>query len=157
MSRTCGKSTNIFQEAIDHCRWKSVLHNVLQEVNIKHYENMIFEEIFSEIYEVCSKYKGVGLLSVYDISSAICRTYKIPINRVFIIGGGPKRAIKLLNIKSKKHKINDTISVKYVEIDDIVNAFDNNGFGTELEDNIRNSKNGDIFETFICNWQKKKE
>ena len=35
--KTCNKSTNIFQEAIDHCRWKNVLHSVLKKINVFDY------------------------------------------------------------------------------------------------------------------------
>jgi hypothetical protein len=35
---------------------------------------------------------------------------------------------------------------------DVINAFDINNY--ELNENIRNSKNGDMLETYICNWQK---
>ena len=36
---------NIFQEAISHCRWKKVLHNILKDINISVYKNKTFEEI----------------------------------------------------------------------------------------------------------------
>ena len=94
------------------------------------------------------------MLAIYDITSAICRYYNINIDKVYIIGNGPKRAVKLLNIKIKKHKINDKINLNFVDTMDVINAFDI--FNYELNENIRNSKNGDIFETYICNWQKTK-
>jgi hypothetical protein len=150
--RTCNYSTNIFQEAIDHCRWKKTLRNVLNEIHISSYENQGFEEIIFNIYNICKNVNGVGMLTIYDIASAICRYYKINIDKVYIIGNGPKRAIKLLNIKTKTHKIKNTINVSYVEITDVITAFNNNGY--ELDENIKNSKNGDILETYICNWQK---
>lgn len=152
--KTCNKSTNIFQEAIDHCRWKKVLHSVLKKINVSDYNNKTFEEIIFEVYNICKDVKGLGMLTIYDISSAICRFYKININKVYIIGNGPKRAVKLLNIKTKTHKINDNIKIKYVSISEIINAFDTNYY--ELDENIRNNKNGDILETYICNWQKTK-
>ena len=92
------------------------------------------------------------MLTVYDLTSAICRYYKLNIDKVYIIGNGPKRAVKLLNIKIKKHKINDKINLNYVERNDVIYAFDINKY--ELAENIRNTKNGDILETYICNWQK---
>jgi len=150
--RTCTISTNLFQEAIDHCRWRKVLYNVLKEIRIENYENKSFEEIIFEIYNICENVVGIGMLIIYDISSAICRYYKINIDKVYIIGGGPKRAIKLLNITTKTHKLNDKIKIKYVDISNVIDAFDKNGY--ELDEDIRNNKNGDIFESFICNWQK---
>jgi len=108
--KSCNHSTNIFQEAIDHCRWKKALHSILIKINIVNYENKTFEEILFEIYNICNNVKGVGILTIYDITSAICRYYKINIDKVYIIGNGPKRAVKLLHIKIKKHKINDKIT-----------------------------------------------
>lgn len=153
--KTCNNSNNMFQEAINHCRWKKVLHSVLKKINVSDYNNNnTFEEIFLQIYIICNDVKGIGTLTIYDISSAICRFYKINIDRVYIIGNGPKRALKLLNIKTKIYKINDNIKLRYVDIGDIIDAFDFNSY--DLDVNIRNNKNGDILETYICNWQKTK-
>ena len=146
--------TDIFEETISHCRWKTVLHAVLKEIDISKYENKKFEEIIVEIYGICNEVKGLGMLTIYDITSAICRYYKINIDKVYIIGKGPKRATKILKIKTKTYKINDKIKIKFIDIHDILCAFDSNGY--EINENIRNSKNGDIFETYICNWQKTK-
>ena len=92
------------------------------------------------------------MLAIYDITSAICRHYKVNIDKVYIIGKGPKRAIKLLNVKTKVHKINEDIKIRYANITDIITAFDSNGF--VLSEQVRNSQNGDILESYICNWQK---
>jgi hypothetical protein len=152
--KTCNNSNNIFQEAINHCRWKAVLYSVLKKINVSDYNNKTFEEIILQIYIICNDVKGIGLLTIYDISAAICRYYKINIDKVYIIGNGPKRAVKLLNIKTKIYNINDNIKIRYVDICDVINAFDLNSY--ELDVNIRNNKNGDILETYICNWQKTK-
>ena len=151
---SCSKSENLFQEAIDHCRWKTVLNNTLKNIDIKCFQNKTFEDIIIDIYNICENIEGIGMLSIYDITSAICRYYKINIDKVFIIGNGPKRAIKLLNIKPKLYKIGDKIKINYVEIDDIINAFYNCNF--ELVEQMKSCKNGDTFESFICNWQKNK-
>lgn len=145
---------NIFEEAINHCRWKKSLYLVLKEINICNYENKTFEEILLEIYNICDNIEGVGMLSIYDITAAICRYNKINIDKVYIIGKGPKRAIKILNIKIKKHKISNKINLNFVDIIDIINAFDINNY--ELNEYFRNTKDGDILETYICNWQKTK-
>jgi hypothetical protein len=151
---SCNHSTNIFQEAINHCRWKKALYSLLKKIRIFDYENKTFEEIIFDIYNICYNVKGLGILTIYDITSAICRYYNIIIDKVYIIGNGPKRAIKLLNIKIKKLKINDKINLNFVDIIDVINAFNINNY--VLDENIRNSKNGDILETYICNWQKTK-
>ena len=152
--KTCNNSNNMFQEAINHCRWKKVLHSILEKINVSYYNNKTFEEIFLQIYIICNDVKGIGTLTIYDITAAICCFYKINIDKVYIIGNGPKRAVKLLNIKTKIYKINDNIKLRYLDIGDIIEAFDLNSY--ELDVNVRNNKNGDILETYICNWQKTK-
>jgi hypothetical protein len=152
MSNKCKSTTNLFQEAIDHCRWKKVLYFVLKQINLSEYENKTFEEIIIGIYDICKEHNGIGMLTIYDISAAICRFYKRNIDKVYIIGNGPKRAVRLLNLKPKTHKINGDIAIKYLEINEVINGFDSNSF--ELDTMIRNITNGDIVETYICNWQK---
>lgn len=159
MSKSCGSKRYIFQEAVDHCRWKSVLcnnvftQNELQEHNLHYFESKRFDEILLFVYNICHKIKGVGMLTIYDITSAICRFNKIIIDKIYIIGKGPKRAISLLNIKAKTQKI-ESVILKYVEIPEILKAFNEKNY--EMNSEIRNSNNGDDFETYICNWQKNK-
>ena len=76
---------NIFQEAISHCRWKKVLHNILKDINISVYKNKTFEEIITEVYNICKNIDGIGMLAIYDITSAICRHNKVNIDKVYII------------------------------------------------------------------------
>ena len=110
MSRSCGSKRYIFQEAIDHCRWKKVLrNNVLvktefQEHNLHQFTGKSFNEILLFVYNICDKVEGIGMLTIYDITSAICRYNKINIEKIYIIGKGPKRAIRLLDIKAKSQK-----------------------------------------------------
>ena len=149
---------NIFQEAMDHCRWKRQLDTVLLRPELhdnilQDYSGKSFEEILLTVYNICEKVKGVGMLTVYDIVAAICRFNNINIERVYIIGGGPVRAARLLNIKLKTHKI-EKIALKYIEISEIIEAFDK--LKLEIDSQIKYSNNGDEFETYICNWQKDK-
>ena len=159
MSKLCGSKRPIFQEAEDHCRWKSVLRNnvltqnELQEYNLHQFAGKRFDEIILCVYNICDKVKGIGMLTIYDITSAICRYNKIIIDKVYIIGKGPKRAISLLNIKAKTQKI-DRVTLKYVEISEILKAFNDKNY--EINSQIKNSNNSDDFETYICNWQKNK-
>jgi hypothetical protein len=151
----CGYSKDyIFQEAVDHCRHKTKLRNLLKDINIKYYENKIFEEIICMSHDICKNVNQIGPLMVYDISAALCRHYGIIIDKVYIIGAGPKRAIKLLNINPKLHKINNNIKLHYVTIDELIRAFYNSIY--ELNETMRNNRNGDEWESFICNWQKSK-
>ena len=144
--------SDICDEAISHCRWKSILKKVLEnELSLESYANKGFEEIFESVHNTCKEVKGIGLLTMYDIVSAICRYYSINIDLVYIIGGGPVRAIKLLNLKTKTKKIGKVL-LKYVAIEDIINAFQTNNF--EIDEYIKVRTNGDDFESYICNWQK---
>jgi hypothetical protein len=85
----------MFQEAIDHCRWTGVLSKVLEDVNISLYRNSSFGEILTDVNSRHRVKGAVGLLTVYDITAAICRHYGITIDKVYIIGNGPKKAVKL--------------------------------------------------------------
>ncbi len=46
------KTENIFQEAINHCRWKKKLYPILDKINISNYKNKSFNDIFKEIYNM---------------------------------------------------------------------------------------------------------
>lgn len=145
----------LFEEAIRHCRWKLVLKNLLrntafQEENI-HQLGKSFEKIIEKVHKICSKEKGIGRLAVYDLTAAICRYQNIPIRRVYIIGGGPKRAIELLDIYTKNQKIKGVPLLKYVEVSQIVDAFQRKNYKLNASIDITN---GDAFESYICNWQK---
>jgi hypothetical protein len=149
---------NIFQEAMDHCRWKRQLDTVLLRPELhdnilQDYSGKSFEEILLTVYNICEQAKGVGLLTIYDITAAICRYNNINIERVYIIGRGPVRAARLLNIKLKTQKI-QKVSLKYIEISEIIEAFENQKY--EIDSHIKQSSSGDDFETYICNWQKDK-
>jgi len=151
MSKHCSSTKYIFQEAKDHCRWKKVLMPILTNINVNEYRGKTFDEVLQNIIELCKPITGLGMLTIYDITSAICRHNKIIIDKVFIIGGGPKRAIKLLKIEPKVYLINNT-KLKYVEIEEIINAFDMHGYVLDVR--MRSVLCGDAFETYICNWQK---
>lgn len=134
----------IFSEAISHCRWKTILKNTLKNINIEKYKDKNFDEIYIDIYNICKEINGLGKLVIYDISAAICRYYNINIEKVYIIGSGPKKAIKLLNLKTK---LCNKLKIKYVNIEDVINEFYKRNI-------ILNDKNGDILESYLCNWQK---
>ena len=67
--------------------------------NLQEYKGKTFEDIFYTIYTTYKIHQKIGLLIIYDLSIAICYFHNIIIDKVYIIGNGPKRAIKLLNIK----------------------------------------------------------
>lgn len=88
---------------------------------------------------------------MYDVTSAICRSNNIPVENVFIIGGGPKRAITLLELQPKEVKIGKRY-LKYVPVTDIKDAFQKKGI--PLKESLIKSVDGDAFETYLCQWQK---
>lgn len=145
------KKFEIFDEAISHCRWKKNIYKIINQINIKEYNKKSFDDIFTNIFNKTTSIKGVGLLSTYDIVAAICRFHNVIIDKVFIIGNGPKNAIKLLKLKCKTYKINN-IKLKYVDINEVKNAFIKEHF--TLESNIKTCVDGDLIESFLCNWQK---
>ena len=141
----------IFEDAISHCRWKSSLMTILVSIDMEAYKNQSFETIFETIATMCDAVKGVGLLTAYDIVSAICFHHGVSIEKVYIIGGGPKRAVKLLNMKTKTHRIGN-FRLKYVSTHEVIRAFTISGY--EMEPDIKTEVSGDALETYICNWQK---
>lgn len=143
---------SIWTEAFTHCRHTKKLKTfITNEIDIKTYKNATFETIFMSIYDLCLKVDGLGPLVVYDLTVAICRFYKINIDRVYIIGNGPKNAVKLLGLKPKKQYLRD-ITICYVEINEIIDAFHKHSY--TIDSKIIHSKNGDDFESYICKWQK---
>ena len=164
MYRTCGLDSHgskrsVFQEAIDHSRRKNTLRNEIltlpefQENRLHQYSNKTFEEIFSSVYKICKPVDGIGMLTIYDICAAICKYNKINIERVYIIGNGPKRAISLLGIEPQIQKIGDTF-VRYVEIPEILRALLEKN--QPLSEWLSSSKSGDDLENYICAWQRHK-
>jgi len=98
-----------------------------------------FEEVFEAVSIVFEPVYGVGKLATYDTTAAICRTYDIPINNIYIIGSGPKRAVRLLNIPV----FTDVqLNIKYAKREDVLKVFGNN------------LMSNDDLETRLCNWQK---
>jgi hypothetical protein len=134
--------TDMFAEAIAHIRWKATLNVSLREIcqNLNRYQNMkTFEEVFKSIEVVFGPINGIGKLATYDTTAAICKRFSIPINKVYIVGGGPKRAVQLLNIPVH---MDENIKLKYANREDVLKVF-----GTQ------NMTNDDL-ESNLCNWQK---
>ena len=141
----------MFQEAISHSRRKGALRALLMSHEFQdaaQYANQSFDDIFLHFHTLCYVPKTIGLLCIYDISAAICRHNNINIDNIFIIGKGPQRAVRLLGLKPKKHTIGDIV-LNYVEIKDVIAAFQKHGYTLDLS-----TKNGDEFESYLCKWQK---
>ena len=129
----------LFLEARCHCRSKGNLELFLKELNLDTFKNKSFEQIFLEIQNM-ERPQGIGPLTIYDIASDIFRTNGGQINKVYIIGGGPDRAIKILGLKKHRDK---TIGQDFVTCEEVVKAC-----------NLDPTTDGDLLETYICQWQK---
>ena len=151
-SKLNGKTKEIFKEAIGHqrnkCKLYELLYNCeeLQIDNLHKYSGQ-FEDIYKLIHIIIDKIDGLGKLCIYDLTAAICRFHNINIDKIYLNGNGPQNAIKKLKIKPKKHTFYG-ITIDYVEIEDVIRAFD------KFDENIKNSKNGDIWVSYLCKWQK---
>lgn len=132
-----------FQEAINHCRHKNIIKKIISELNIEEYKNKSFEDIYIIINNKYGNIDQIGQLAIYDLTSGICKFYNILIDKIYIVGNGPKRAIKLLNIKPK---IDKKLNIKYIEIKDIIDK--------KLNIDVNNLEDGDAIESFLCVWQK---
>jgi hypothetical protein len=133
---------NMFAEAVAHSRWKNVLNTSLTIIsrNLPQFQKMkTFEEVYQEVNRIFTNIHGIGTLATYDTSAAICKKFNIPINRVYIIGGGPRRAVQLLDIPTQ---IDTVLKIKYANREDVLKVFG--------KDNMSN----DDLESNLCNWQK---
>jgi hypothetical protein len=133
-----------FQEAILHVRWKTILIEQLEKIflNLDSFSSCKhFEEVFSRIENIFLPVYGIGRLSTYDTSAAICRHYKIPITKVYLFGGGPKKAVKFFNIKTHLDK---KLKIRYCEVEDVLKVFGNK------------SMTADDLETSLCIYIKNK-
>ena len=142
------KTTNIFDDAIKHSRQKTIMINHIETMvkpNIQGCKGRTYEEIVDIVYK--NRVKGIGRLGVYDLSNGICRYHCIKLDKVYIEGPGPRRAIKLLGISAKTHYFNN-YKMKYVEISEVIQALEVRGVS------VPKSSNGDDYETYLCIWQK---
>jgi hypothetical protein len=140
-----------FQEALLHSRRKTLLKRLLQEVKLNYEElreRITFEYIFADIYRRFHPYEGIDMLATYDTASAICRYYGIPIDPVYIIGNGPKRAAKILNLPLKMKQIG-TVYVHYADTKDVLRALEKKSIYLDIH--------GDDLESYLCHWQKKQK
>ena len=150
----CTRGTGLFAEALSHCRHGRRLRETISGLRVETYAGKSFEEVFGEIYSTCrtpaNKY-GIGKLTVYDLAAAICRHHSIQIPHVYIIGSGPKRAVKLLGLETSIQHIGD-VSLHYVELSAVLNALRASSLATGDISSV--AGDADTMETYLCNWQK---
>jgi len=148
---------SVFEEAFAHARWKKALREIMKrpefsDINLTQMGFSTFDEVIIFVYNHCKSVKGIGKLVAYDIAAAICKLNNIKIDKVYIIGNGPKRAVQLLGCKCSKHRVEKGLSLNYVSILDIrTSMFER--FGIQLDFGNDND-DADIYESYICNWQK---
>jgi hypothetical protein len=135
------RSKNVlFYEAKYHCRHKTVLYDFLKNLNLDSFKDKPFSQIFLELKNMNRKKGSIGNLTIYDIASDIVRHSGGQINKVYIIGSGPKRAIKLLGIKKQ---LDPVTRLHFVSCEDVIRAC-----------KLEHTTDGDLLETYICQWQK---
>lgn len=149
----------LFPDAYLHCRWQRPLYNLLETLRdsksvdnifarFKSYTSVI--SIFAAINNLAKDIFGIGPLTVYDITIAICRVHKITDKRIHLCGNGPIRAARQLKLPVL-HYSEGGHTLNYITIPDALNAFDT--IMHELPPSLKNSKNGDDFESYMCRWQ----
>jgi hypothetical protein len=130
----------LFHEARCHCRHKTILNEFLNNLNLNNFKTKTFSEIFLELKNVQRRKGSIGNLTIYDIASDIVRHNGGQINKVYIVGSGPKRAVKILGIKKQ---LDPDTRLHFVSCEDVVRAC-----------NLEPTTDGDLLETYICQWQK---
>ena len=101
----------MYFETVNHSRNKNKLKIInIHFNNLDKYKNKTFDEIYLYVENIINNYKNIGKLTIYDISSCICRKLNINIDHIYIVGNGPKRTIKLLKLKTK----NNVLRLNYV-------------------------------------------
>jgi len=149
INMSCSRTTSVFQEAYNHSRQKTLILKMIDSLSLSSYQGKSFEDVLSSITNVAKQFPGIGKLGIYDIASGISRYNAIPVERVYIIGDGPKRAAKQLNLPLNKYSCGSR-SYLYAEIPDVLTALETMNISV---DSTKKS-DGDYLETFLCVWQK---
>ena len=148
--------TSMFQEALNHNAYGNERRKIMKEMAIylkTHLEDFYaetFNEIYTKVYDHCIKIKGIGKLSCYDFTNAICKYYGVPINIVFIIKKrGPYNAAIALGLENqiKTETIRKNLKFQYLEIDVAIQGLRNQRL--KINSDITD---GDIIESCMCKW-----
>lgn len=106
-----------------------------------------FTELYTALYSM--RIRGLGRLLLYDIATQICRDNGISEERIYLLGNGPRKAAKLLRVPIETARFKGCI-LPYTTITHVLHAFDSVGHDVPIS--LRNSKNGDDFESYLCKW-----
>jgi hypothetical protein len=129
----------LFYEARSHCRHKTTLDFFLKThfENLEQFKNKSFQEIFLQVRDTNRSSGAIGSLTCYDIASDIFRFHGGTIDKVYIIGNGPKQTAKQYQLKTKKEK---STGLRYVEVSEVVSKLPI----------FQGICDGDILETCLC-------
>ena len=154
--RSCFRSitntdmTKRFAEAFGHKRrWGKELCAFLESLNGINFHGMGVAELYATLYSM--RPRGIGQLLVYDIAIQICRENGISEERVYLFGNGPRRAAALLHLPIETIRVKGCV-LMYTTIPHVLAAFDS--IGHVVPSDLRNSNNGDHYESYLCLWQK---
>jgi hypothetical protein len=140
---------DMYAEFIRHTRMSltTLCYILARFKDTKKYIGRSFSEVYARVHNdvIELNMKGIGILSKYDIAAAICRNHDINIDKVYIVGNGPKNALCKLNLKTRTCKLT---SLKYVTIDEVKESFRKRG------EPLLESLNGDDYESYLCTWVK---
>ena len=106
-----------------------------------------FTDLYATLYGM--RARGLGRLLLYDIATQICRDNGISEERIYLLGNGPRKAATLLRVPIETVRIKGCTLV-YTTIPHVLHAFDL--IGHDVPISLRNSKNGDDFESYLCKW-----
>ena len=141
-----------FAEAFSHKRrWGKELTTFLESLRDMSFKGMGFPELYATLYSI--RPVGIGRLLIYDIATQICRENGISEERVYLFGNGPRRAAAILHLPTNSIIVKGC-TLPYTTIPHILAAFDS--IGHVVPAALRNSNNGDHFESYICIWQSHK-
>lgn len=87
------KSKLDLKETMLHSRRGSTVSRFIESMNILDYKDKTFEQIIIDLLIKFDKINGLGRLTAYDITAAICKYYDIEITKyislVLVLGEQP--------------------------------------------------------------------
>lgn len=108
-----------------------------------------FEKVYIFVNDNYRSKPRAGPLFIYDVTTQLCRYYSIPIDKVYIVGSGPRINCNKLNLTLK---YNPDISLQYVVVQELIDKLSidyiNKVFGELSNDFI-----GDDLETILCGYK----
>jgi hypothetical protein len=149
---TADNYNDFFRECLWHGRHRSEIKTLLQIIYACRDTYRLEHNLttFDQVYQFVSTQYGtkprVGPLFKYDVTTQLCRYYGIIIDKVYIVGSGPKKNAFRLNLTLKTNPITD---LSYAEASEVINklgvGYIDKAFGTLSDKFI-----GDDLETILC-------